>query len=318
MDLSIIIVNWNSADFVIKCVSSIQRETKSLDYEIIVVDSGSFDDCGAMLKREFPWVTFMQISKNMGFARSNNAAFKAAHGKCILFLNPDTILVGPAVNTMYERLQTLNNAGAIGCKLLNADLSVQTSCVQSFPTILNQILDAEPLRSKWPSSRLWGVAALYASTDQPAEVEAISGAAVMLKRSVFEQVGLFSEDYFMYAEDIDLSYKIKKAGFTNYYIPQASIVHFGGGSSQQTPNNFSIVMMRESIWRFLCKSRGKTYGLGYRWAMLLSAVVRLILLSVVLPVQHIRQQQRTSDGALQKWGAVLRWSLMRQQWLKQY
>jgi GT2 family glycosyltransferase len=318
MDLSIIIVNWNSADFVIRCVSSIQRETKNLDYEIIVADSGSFDDCGARLKREFPRVTFVQIPENMGFARSNNTAFTAAHGKCILFLNPDTELVGPAINTMYERLQTLTNAGVIGCKLLNTDLSIQTSCVQSFPTILNQILDAEPLRSKWPSSRLWGMAALYTSTDQPAAVEAISGAAVMLKRSVFEQVGLFSEDYFMYAEDIDLSYKVKKAGFTNYYIPQARIVHFGGASSQQTPNNFSIVMMRESIWRFLRKSRGRTYGLGYRWAMLLSAVVRLILLGVMLPVRCIRLQPRTPDGALQKWWAVLRWSLMRQQWLKQY
>lgn len=318
MDLSIIIVNWNSADFVIKCVSSIQRETKNLDYEIIVVDSGSFDNCEARLKREFPLVTFMQIPRNMGFARSNNTAFKAASGKCILFLNPDTELVGPAINTMYERLQTLANAGVIGCKLLNADFSIQTSCVQSFPTILNQILDSESLRSKWPKSPLWGVAALYASTDQPAEVEAISGAAVMLKRSVFERVGLFSEEYFMYAEDIDLSYKAKKAGFTNYYVPQASIVHFGGASSQQAPNNFSIVMMRESTWRFLRKSRGKTYGLGYRWAMLLSAVVRLVLLSAILPAQYIRQQQRMPDGALQKWGAVLRWSLMRQQWLKQY
>ena len=132
--------------------------------------------------------------------------------KLCLFLNPDTELVGPAINVLFDHLRALPDAGAVGCKLLNSDGTVQTSCIQSIPTILNQVLDSEASRAKWPRSLLWGMAPLFSASENPEEVEAITGACVMLKREVFEEVGLFSEDYFMYAEDIDLSYKIRKAG----------------------------------------------------------------------------------------------------------
>ena len=145
--------------------------------------------------------------------------------------------------------------------------------------------------------------------DRPAEVEAVSGACLMIKRDVFERIGGFSEDYFMYAEDMDLCYQVRKAGFKNYYVPEAEVIHFGGGSSRQAPSNFSVVMMRESIWRFLRNTRGDVYGIGYRISMLLSAVGRLALLSVSLLIRGIGRGTQAQGGSFRKWWAILRWSL---------
>lgn len=318
MDLSIIIVNWNSKDFLRKCLVSILAETRGLEFEIIVIDSASFDGCDQMLKEHFPSVRFIQSEKNMGFAKSNNMAFRESKGDCLLFLNPDTELVGPAINILYERLGALPDAGLVGAKLLNSDGTVQTSCIQSFPTIVNQVLDSESLRARWPKSSLWGMAPLYQLTEVPAAVEAISGACVMLKRAVFEQVGLFSEDYFMYAEDIDLSYKVYQAGYKNCYVAGATVIHHGGSSVQQAVSNFSVVMMREAIWRFMRKTRGGVYGLGYRGAMLLSAASRMLFLGLLRLNGDQSGRSRSREESFRKWWAILRWCLNREKWVHDF
>jgi N-acetylglucosaminyl-diphospho-decaprenol L-rhamnosyltransferase len=318
MDLSIIIVNWNSTYFLRKCLASVEAQTRGLKREIVVIDAGSFDGCDRMLREFYPEVRFIQSESNLGFARANNAAFKASQGRSILFLNPDTELAGPAINILYEELQKLPQAGALGGRLLNADRSIQTSCVQAIPTLLNQVLDTEWLRLLWPKSVLWGMAPLYDPTDQPSEVEGISGACVMLKRSVFEQVGLFSEDYFMYAEDLDLCDKLRTAGLRNYYIPAATIIHFGGGSSERAPSNFATVMSVESMWRFFRKRRGSRSGMGYRGAMFFEALGRLALLGLALPVQTIRRRRQAWNHSCKKWRAILRWSAKREKWVAQY
>jgi len=309
MDLSIIIVNWNSKDYLQKCLASILAWTSGIKYEIVVIDSASFDGCEEMLRQQFPQVRFIQREKNNGFAKANNAAFRESSGRYILFLNPDTELVSPTINIMFDYLQKLPNVGAIGCRLLNADKTVQTSCIQAFPTILNQFLDSELLRTLWPKSSLWGNAHLFDVQIKPGEVEAISGACILVKRTIFEQVGYFSEDYFMYAEDLDLCYKIKQAGYKNYYIPNATVVHFGGGSTQKKPSVFSAVMMRESIWRFMRKKRGKIFGLTYRVSTLMSAVGRLALLVVFFPLYLIRMDAKSWNETFNKWRAILTWSL---------
>ena len=209
MDLSIIIVNWNSVEFLKKCLASVKAGTKGLDYEIIVIDSASFDGCGEMLQKLYSDVVFIQSQDNVGFAQANNVAFEKSCGRNILFLNPDTEVDDSAINTIYNYLEKLPNAGALGCKLLNTDRTIQTSCIQSFPTILNQMLDSECLRARMPESSLWGNAALFSHSQEPSLVDAISGACIMMGRNVFEQIGKFSQDYFMYTEDVDLCYKVK-------------------------------------------------------------------------------------------------------------
>src|SRR5271165_5655937 len=141
MDLSIIIVNWKSVDFLRGCLASIFSPGSSLSLEVVVVDNASYDGCEEMLSREFPQVRFIQSRENIGFARACNLGFRNSTGRVVLFLNPDTKVLGNALSSMVDGLESQSHAGAIGCKLLNGDGSLQTSCIQSFPTILNQALD---------------------------------------------------------------------------------------------------------------------------------------------------------------------------------
>lgn len=309
MDLSIVIVNWNSKDYLQQCIASILHSTSETKFEIVVIDGGSFDGSGEMLKQCYPQVKFIQSDKNLGFAKANNIAFKASSGSHILFLNPDTEVVVPAIDILFDQMKKLSGAGAIGCKLLNADGSVQTSCIQSFPTILNQLLDSEFLRALFPKSRLWGMASLLGATNGPAAVEVLSGACIMMRRSLFEEIGQFSEDYFMYAEDIDLCYKVRQAGYENYYIPTATVFHFGGGSTQQRPSDFAVVMMRASVWRFLRKTRGEMYGSGYRYSMLISAIGRIVCLLVLLPHYLVRGRLASWKSSARKWWVISVWSM---------
>jgi len=306
VDLSIIIVNWHSREYLRGCIKSIVANTRKVSYEIIVVDSASFDGCGEMLRDQFPAVHFIQSDENFGFAAANNCGVAAARGEYLLFLNPDTELVGDALDTLWTQSRCLPAAGIVGARLLNADGSVQTSCIQAFPNVLNQLLDSEYLRTRWPTSPLWGTAALYAEGRDPQEVEGVSGACMLVQRATFEQVGRFSEDYFMYAEDMDLSHKIRSAGRRNYYVPTATVVHYGGSSSDRAVSAFAAVMMPEAIWRFITKTRGRLHGSAYRVAMLTSAIGRLCFLTV-LRLGSVRRD--SWEGPSRKWMAVLRWSL---------
>jgi len=311
MDLSIIIVNWNSVKFLDACIASVRHETSGLDYEIVVIDSASFDGCASLLRERHPAVRFIQSERNLGFGRANNQAFAQSLGASVLFLNPDTEVVGPAVVTMHRWLQRLPDAGAVGCRLLNTDGSIQTSCIQSFPSVVNQVLDGEWLRQRWPTARLWGTRALYAADTGPHTVEAIAGACVMIKRELFERVGGFSTDYFMYAEDIDLCHKTQALGLKNYYLADATVVHHGGGSSQEAPSDFAVILMRESILRFLAKTRGRTHAGLYRIAMLTVAGVRLALLAASRLALARPENAAARLASERKWRAVLKWCLFR-------
>jgi GT2 family glycosyltransferase len=306
MDLSIIIVNWNSRDHLKKCIASIGVSIRQISYEVVVIDAGSFDGCDVMLREHYPDVHFIQEPANVGFARANNRAFEASSGRCVLFLNPDTEVVGSAIETMYSRLVSLPDAGVVGCRLNNSDGSLQSSCIQSFPTITNQLLNSEFLRKRWPRSSLWGMAALFESGADSYPVDGISGACMMVRRRIFEDVGRFSDDYFMYIEDMDLSSKVRRAGFTNYYVPQATVVHHGGQSSQQAASVFAAVMIPEAIRRFLRKTRGEAYSVGYRVTMLLSAMGRLSVLGVAWLGGW---RSASCEASYRKWFAILQWSL---------
>ena len=307
LDLSVIIVNWNSKAYVRQCLTSLFKYRPNTSMEVVVVDGASFDGCDEMLAREFPTVEFVQSKTNVGFARANNLGVRHSKGRNLLFLNPDTELVENSIDVLMRHLATLPQAGAVGCKLLNSDRSVQTSCIQSFPTVFNQIVDSEFLRRRFPRSRLWGMAALHTDGQEPSEVEVISGACILTKREVFETVGGFSESYFMYGEDLDLCFKIKQAGFRSYYVPETSIIHHGGGSTQQSVSNFSTVMMRESVFRFLSTNRGVASAILYRAAMVATSFVRMLLIIPLLAVSD-NQVVRHGTGSLRKWKAILRWS----------
>ncbi|RXK52913.1 glycosyltransferase family 2 protein [Oleiharenicola lentus] len=307
-DVSIIIVNWNSKDYLRACLQSLGRHhPPGLKLEIIVVDGASFDGCDRMLAAEFPEVRFIQSRENIGFARANNLGARHAGGRNLLLLNPDTEFIEDSLSLLGARLESLPKAGAVGCRLLNTDRSLQTTSILNFPTILNRVLDSEYLRRRYPDSSLWGNAALFRQGTTPVAVEALSGACILIRKDCFDLIGGFTESYFMYGEDVDLGYKLRKAGWLAYYIPEAQLVHHGGGSSRQTVSNFSTVMMRVSCHHFMRLHRGLAAATAYRIAMGGSALLRLLLIIPLLPFGN--QFVRHGRASLGKWLAVLRWSV---------
>lgn len=317
MDISIIIVNWRSTPYVRKCLETIYRELEALVFEVIVIDNASYDGCDTMLAEQYPQVKFIQSPVNLGFAGANNLAYRQSRGKTLLFLNPDTEIIEPALFTMHRLLWETPDAGAIGCTLLNSDGTLQTSCIQAFPTILNQVLDVEALRRCFPLLTLWGTQPLFGRSEIPLPVEVVSGACLMVKQHVFESAGLFSTDYFMYAEDADLCYKISSAGFVVYYTAVASVIHHGGGSSKKRESNFfAAVVMCESLFRFMKKYHGKLYGYLYRVAMCGASLCRMLILATL----RIRDRDGGSASrealtvAFGKWNRILRWSLGLEYW----
>lgn len=318
-DLSVIIVNWNSKEYLRNCLESLSCWTSNITYDIVVLDGASFDGCGEMLREHFPHVRFVQSQDNIGFGRANNEAFKLARGRNILFLNPDTEIEGSAIETLAVCLSSLPDAGIVGAKLLNSDRSVQTSCIQAFPTILNQFVDSDALRNAFPKAGLWGTGPLYDESQLPQSVDAVSGACLMTKRAVFETVGKFSSDYFMYSEDIDLCFKARQAGWRTYYIPTAVVVHHGGTSSSQTGvSAFSSVMILESRWRFFKRTRPSWYCWLYRAAMLCLSTVRLGIISLGWPLYRLRGNGILFGNQMKKWAARFRWAVGGECWVKNY
>lgn len=306
-EISIIIVNWNSKDYVRQCLTSLFTHCRSVNFEVIVVDGASFDGCDEMLAREFPTVIFVQSPENVGFARANNLGAQHAAGQFLLLLNPDTLFLDDALKQLLDRLKSLSAAGAVGCRLLNADRTLQTSCVQAFPTVLNRALDSEYLRRRFPEWKLWGIAVFNKLNGGPAVVDAISGACILLPKAVFVSIGGFTEHYFMYGEDIDLCFKIKLSGRLVYFVPEAQLVHFGGGSTKQAASNFSTLTLLQSTNLFLRRNRGLSISITHRAVMSMTAFVRLLL---IFPLMLVGDRfVRHGTNSLRKWFTVLRWSL---------
>jgi len=305
-DLSIVIVNWNSKDFVRECLKSLNETCKPELPRIIVVDGASFDGCDEMLEREFPGVDYVQSPENIGFGRSNNLGFEEVRSEFVLLLNPDTEVQEGALQKMMKYLRAHPEAGIVGARLLNTDGSLQTSSIQALPTPLNQALDSNFLRRLFPKLSLWGTAAYL--SDKPSQVEAISGACMLMRAEVFAKVGGFDSSYFMYAEDMDLSWSVTQAGFVNTYIPDAEIIHHGGGSSAGEFSQFSNIAMRESLLFFMKKRLGAFAGLRYRIFLGISAFFRCCLL-IPASVFVSREQKPFIQKSVKRWVSTLKWAL---------
>lgn len=319
VDLSIIIVNWNSLQFLRACLESVRTTTSNLSYEVIVIDNLSTDSSQeALTSDEFAGIRVLCPGRNLGFARANNLGARVAIGKALLFLNPDTVVLSHAIRGMLYALSSDETIGIVGCKLLNKDLSLQTSCVLPFPSLTNQLLCLDVLLNKFPSSKLWGVPVLDNPPHRvPQQVPVVSGACLMVRRETFEEVGGFSREYFMYAEEVDLCHTAARLGWKTAYVGTVSVIHYGGQSSSQVrTSSFSSVLKTHSVYTFLRRTRGPGYALAYRLGMLSSGLMRLVVLSgVCLLVFPFRPNHtRSQRGAMVKWSGIARWALGLERW----
>lgn len=310
MDLSIVIVNWNSAAYLDKCLRSIYENTAGLAFETIVVDNASFDGSHGVVRGKFPQVKYVQSFENLGFARANNLGFGHSTGRTLLFLNPDTEILGGAIRVLWRGLDTLPEAGAVNSRMLNTDRSLQPECIHNFPTIFNEICDVNARRIFSRGKRGAMQEARAFGEFQVREVPAIAGACVMIRREIFEKIGRWSTEYFMYSEDLDLCWKLRRAGYRIYQIENAEIVHHGGRSSEKQEDEFrSFLLLRESTFRFLKKFRGRAYALIYKGCMAPTALFRLVLLAAGGPAACVLGRRRGLRVAFKKWMKILGWSL---------
>lgn len=314
MELSIIIVNWNSVDYLKECLASVYEFTHQVAFEIIIVDNASPEPGVDQLLGAFPDIKIIKSASNLGFAGANNLGFLNSSGEYILFLNPDTKLISSAINDLLKWIRTLPDTGVVGCKLLNSDGSTQLSSIQKFPKILNQILDIDFLQQRWPGCPLWDISPLFSDKPGLFKVEMISGACMLMRRSVFAQAGMFSEEYFMYAEDIDLNFKVHRLGFQNYYVSSSSIIHHGGGSSSRQPvNQWKTLMKYRAMRMYYRKMYGNAYENIYRASLGCSAALRLALLGLLFPLSVVLRKKQSVLVAASKWHTIFKWAVGRQQ-----
>ncbi|MGC8741647.1 MAG: glycosyltransferase family 2 protein [Candidatus Sumerlaeaceae bacterium] len=256
--LSVVIVNRNTKDVLRVCLRSLHQPQPADDVEIIVVDNGSTDGSSEMVTSEFPRVRLIALPENRGFAVANNIGMRQARGRYFLVLNSDTEIIGDALQQISDFMDTHPDVGALGPKLLNPDGTLQYSC-RRFPSFRTALFHRYSLMTKlFPRNRF---SSQYLMTDighdKTMDVDWVSGAALVIRREVFESVGGFDEEFFMYAEDVDWCYRIKMAGWRVVYLPDARILHHIGKSTRLVPYAMTYQRHR-SMWRFYRKhySRG--------------------------------------------------------------
>lgn len=235
VDVSIIIVNYNVKHFADQCLKSVFASKGSLSIEILVVDNASEDGSIEFLMARFPEVEFIANSENIGFGRANNIALKRARGRFLLVLNPDTLLSEDSLTEMVRYMESHPQAGAMGPKILTRYGSFDKTSKRGLPTPWVAFCRISGLAKLFPKSRIFGkYDLLYLDPDKPAIVESLAGSCMMVRAEAYNEIGGFDEDYFMYGEDIDWSYRFLLGGWEVHYAPVTRIVHFRGESTRRS------------------------------------------------------------------------------------
>ena len=225
MKLSVVIVSYNVRHFLEGCLQSVEKAAEGIDCEVFVVDNASSDDTMTVLPARFPWVHFSANDENLGFARANNMAIRQSAGEYVLLLNPDTVIAPDTLSQALTFMDAHPQAGGAGVKMLGEDGTPAPESRRAIPTPWVSALKMLGFDRRYYMSHLpW---------DQPCRIEVVSGAFCLLRREALEQIGLLDEDFFMYGEDIDLSYRLLKGGWENWYLP-LPITHYKGKSTRKS------------------------------------------------------------------------------------
>lgn len=295
MKLSVIIVNYNVKYFLEQCLYSVQRAIKDIAAEVLVVDNHSVDGSCAMVREKFPWVHLITNQENVGFSRANNQAIRIARGEYVLLLNPDTVVQEDTFVKCIEFMDAHPEGGALGVKMIDGKGHFLPESKRALPTPWVAFYKIFGLSRLFPKSRTFGRYHLtYLNPDQIHEVEILSGAFMFIRRKVLDEIGLLDETFFMYGEDIDLSYRIIQAGYKNYYFPHTSIIHYKGESTKKGSLNYVLVFYQAMI---IFAQKHFAHDASYRYltffirlAIYLRALLSLlkrIFMALFLPVMDI-------------------------------
>ncbi len=310
ISLSIVIVNWNSYRFLERCLQSIAETLSPAVYEVIVVDNASTDDSVSLIRSGFPAVRLIANDNNAGFARANNQGFAGSKGKYVLILNPDTVVLPQAIERLTGFLDQHPDFAAVGPKLVNADKTIQFECARNFPTLFTELFWITTLVRRFPKNKVVGRYLMsYWDHLSGREVDCLSGAGILIRREVLENINFFDEGFFMYGEDVDLCYRVRKSGRRIYYLPEAEIIHYGGGSSRLISAR-AAAHDRQALQRFFRKHYGVFTAASYRIMCFFLGLGMSLLSAVVVVIPFLENRLKTkSKKVLAESLAILRWSL---------
>lgn len=233
MKLTVVIVNYNVRYYLEQCLLSVERALGDISAEVFVVDNNSTDGSIEYLRPKFPWVTYIENTENVGFSRANNQAISVARGEYVLLLNPDTFVGENALHDCIAFMDNTPDAGMCGVKMMKIDGGFAPESRRGVPTPFTSFCKMTGLCSMFPTSRTFGKYYMqYLDMNEPSEIDIVSGAFMFIRKSVFDKIGLLDETFFMYGEDIDISYRALLAGFKNYYVP-TPILHYKGESTKK-------------------------------------------------------------------------------------
>lgn len=239
MQLSVVIVNYNVKYFLEQALRAIYQSKTTFDFEVFVVDNHSVDGSVEMVRQQFPQVELIASKENLGFSKGNNLAIRKAQGKYVLLLNPDTIIKEDSLQKVVDFMEAHDDAGGLGVKMMDGEGNFLPESKRGFPTPYVAFCKMTGLSKLFPKSKRFNQYHLgFLDKNTTHKVDVLSGAFMLLRKSLIDEIGSLDEDYFMYGEDIDLSYRIKKAGFENYYFADTEIIHFKGESTKKGSFNY--------------------------------------------------------------------------------
>jgi GT2 family glycosyltransferase len=272
MDISIIIVNWNTRELLSQCLASIFGSQTDKEFEVLVVDNGSSDESVHMVTAGYPQVRLLANEKNVGFANANNQALRQSAGEYVMLLNPDTIVKPDAITKLALFLDQTPDAGAAGPRLLNPDGSLQVSAFPQ-PTLFREFwrmfhLDNLTHVAAYPMDQ-WVL-------DEAREVDVLMGACMLIRSEVLDAAGLLDEEFFIYSEEVDLCTRIRRSGWRLFWVPSAEVIHFGGQSTQQVLEDMFLRLYQGKILYFR-KHHSKLEVILYKLILFMATLARLAL-----------------------------------------
>lgn len=302
MDITIVIVNWNVKGFLKKCLESVYKFTQGVEFEVFVVDNNSSDGSQDIVRLEFPRVNLIANNENYGFSKANNQALKVACGRYVVLLNPDTELIDNSMKAMVEFMDSRLDIDAIGCKLIYPEGDTQHSC-RHFPSLFTDLMENLYLDSIFPKSYFFNRYRMgdWAHNDFR-EVDQPYGACLLFRQEVMKKIGLMDERFFMYYDEVDLCYRIKKTGGKIYFIPDIKVIHYSNRSSKQVSVTCEHYKYRSKFLFF-----DKHYGRCSLLLLALSLVLRSILAWVIFPLTHIVCGQPKDAKYFQQYSGII-WS----------
>ncbi len=307
--LTVVVVTWNSSEPLATCLHALQTDWVEIPSELFIVDNASVDGSADVARQIAPWAQIIKNQNNRGFAAATNQALVKARGRYVALLNPDAEVLDHALTSLVRYMDSMPDVGAAGPMILTLSGEVDFRCARRFPTLWTEFCEVSGLTRRFPRHRLFSGAPMgHWDHRDPRDVDALSGACMVIRREALDRVGLLDESFFMYSEDTELCFRLKQAGWRIVYWPQARIRHWGGYSASQVQDAMGVEALRSTNYLFR-KCYGIVPAVAHRLMVTIVTMGKLVVFAMRwLATVNSEQRARFVHKLMLHW-QVLRWAL---------